>query len=279
MLACPSIPLPSHRPLTLITGASSGIGATFARQLAASGHDLVLVARRLDRLNTLAAELHARHGATAEALEADLTKPDQRDRVAQRLASEPRLELLVNNAGFGTRRRFWEADLATQRQMHELHVTATVDLTHAALANMVPRGHGAVINVASVAGFSRSQSNVSYCATKTWMVAFTEGLALELEGLRSGVQVQALCPGFTYSEFHDVMGIDRKAIASWLWMKADDVVRDSLQALTRRKVIVVPGWHYRFFVFLMCHLPWKLKMALWGRAPQAKARLDSSNAG
>jgi short-subunit dehydrogenase len=195
----------SSRPIAFITGASAGIGATFARQLSERGYDLILVARREDKLREIASQLNTH----SETIAADLNVPADCSRVAKRLSVEPRLELLINNAGFGTLGRFWETDLDGQLRMHQVHVTATVELTHAALKNMVSRGRGAVINVASVAGFSRSPANVSYCATKTWMVAFTEGLSLELRTTGSKVRVQALCPGFTYSEFHDVMGTSR----------------------------------------------------------------------
>lgn len=257
------------RPIALITGASSGIGAEFAKQLAARGYDLILVARRGDRLRQLAAALPAE----CEALPADLSDGHDVGRVAERLRHESRLEMLVNNAGFGTKGRFWEADLETQRGMHALHVNATVDLTHAALANMVARGRGAVINVASVAAFSRSQSNVSYCATKAWMLAFTEGLALELRGGGSAVRVQALCPGFTYSEFHDTMGVSRERIPRALWMSAGDVVEESLRGLDADRVVVIPGWKYRLFVSLFRRLPHAVQMALQQRAPHTRGRV------
>lgn len=259
----------STRPLALITGASSGIGAVFAEQLSARGFDLILVARRRDRLEQLASRLPVH----CEVLTADLSVFADQQRIAQRLAEEPRLELLVNNAGFGTKSRFWEAPLDSQRTMHQLHIMATVELTHAALRNMVPKGTGAVINVASVAAFTRSPSNISYCATKSWMATFTEGLALELRALRSPVQVQALCPGFTYSEFHDVMGVDRERIPKLLWLRAEDVVRDSLNGLHQRKVFVIPGWHYRFFVACFTKLPTSLRLALQTRSPHTKSRL------
>lgn len=261
--------MPSPRPIALITGASAGIGATFARQLSAKGYDLILVARREDKLRELAAQLSTH----AEPIAADLNVPSDCARLAQRLAAEPRLELLINNAGFGTLGRFWEADLDGQLQMHRVHVMATVELTHAALKNMVARGRGAVINVASVAGFSRSPANVSYCATKTWMVAFTEGLSLELRTLGSNVRVQALCPGFTYSEFHDVMGVSRERIPRFLWMKADDVVCDSLEGLDRGKLIVIPGWPYKLFVTLFQRLPHSWRMSLQAKSPHTKGRL------
>src|SRR5580658_10650919 len=164
--------------LALITGASSGIGAAFAAALAARGQDVVLVARRADRLEQLAESLKRSHGIRAEALVADLASDDDVARVVERIAAAPDLELLVNNAGFGSRGKFFEADARGQDQMHRVHVLATVRLTHAALAGMVKRARGGIINVSSVAGFWQAPGNVSYCATKCWMNSFTEGLAL-----------------------------------------------------------------------------------------------------
>ncbi len=167
--------------------------------------------------------------------------------------------MLVNNAGFGTKGRFWETDFAAQENMYRLHVFTTMRLTRAALEGMTARARGAVINVSSVAAFANSQGNVSYCSTKAWMNSFSEGLEIELRGVRSPVQVQALCPGFTVTEFHETLGVDRKLIPGWLWMTADNVVETSLQALKKRRVIVVPGWQYRSAVAVMRHLPWWLR--------------------
>ncbi len=258
--------------MALITGASSGIGAAFARKLAGAGFRLILVARRGERLEKLASGLPT----ACEPLIADLSWPEDRRRVAARIATEPDLELLINNAGLGTLGRFWEADLSGQREMHEVHVTATLELTHAALPLLIARGRGAVINVASVAAFARSPSNVSYCATKAWMLAFTEGLALELGTVGSPVQVQALCPGFTITEFHETMGVSRKTIAKSLWMSAGDVVEASLDGLRKRRIVVIPGWKYRLFVSVLGLLPFPLRMAIQKRSPHTKARMKAT---
>ncbi|MBI4905232.1 MAG: SDR family oxidoreductase [Acidobacteria bacterium] len=255
--------------LACITGASSGIGAEFARQLAARGYDLLLVARREERLRQLAATLPVE----CECLPADLSIPSTRHQLAERLRGEARLQLLVNNAGFGSRGLFWESDLPRQREMHEVHVMTTVDLTHAALANMVAGGSGGVINVASVASFAQSRGSVSYCATKSWMLVFTEAIALELRGAGSPVRIQALCPGFTYSEFHDVIQVDRTQMPSWLWMHAVDVVRASLQGLDQDKLVVVPGLIYRLMAAILPRLPRALRMALQSRNPHARGRV------
>jgi short-subunit dehydrogenase len=240
------------RPLSLITGASSGIGAAFARALAARGYDLILVARRQSRLEELASELAAAHGIHAEVLPADLTEDAGLRLVEERAGA---LDLLVNNAGFGVPGYFWESDAEAQSTMHRLHVVATMRLSHAALAGMVARGRGAIINVASVAGFLPAAASSTYGATKCWMNRFTEGLYLELKSTGSPVKVQALCPGFTRTEFHDVAGMDRAVIPAWLWLKAGDVVAASLHGLDRGTLFVVPGWIYKLIVCLVPALP------------------------
>ena len=243
------------RPLALITGSSSGIGASFASQLATRGYDLLLVARRRDRLEEMAGTLERSHGIKAEILPADLTVDQELGAVEQRIAAAGNLELLVNNAGFGTHGKFFSVDVESQDQMHRLHVLATMRLTHAALTGMTARGKGGIINVSSVAAFWQSPGSVSYCATKCWMNSFTEGLALELKSIGSPVKVQALCPGYTLSEFHDVAGMDRKLVPASLWMRAEDVVAASLRGLDRGKVVVVPGMVYKVAVFLMKRTP------------------------
>jgi len=253
------------KPLAAITGASAGLGTLFARKLAARGYDVLLVARRGDRLAQIAGEI----GAAAEPLAADLTVTSDMERVAERLA-DPRLALLVNNAGFGVQGAFATAPLEPQLQMHRLHVDCVLRLTHAALAGMVARNAGAVINVASVAGFLRSPGSASYCATKSWMIAFTEALHLEMRKTAPRVTVQALCPGFTYTEFHDVAHIDRNKVPKWLWLSAESVVDASLAGLDRGKLIVVPGRRYQWIVALTTRLPIPWRVAMEGWSPQRR---------
>lgn len=244
----------SDRPLALVTGASSGIGATFARQIAAEGYDLVLVARRTDRLEKLATELRAQHGIGAEAVAADLTRDEDVARVCRLLADSPRLALLVNNAGFGTKGLFFEADPGPQDDMHRLHILATERLTGAALPGMVARKRGGIINVSSVAGFMQGPSGVSYCATKAWINSFTEGVYMELKSVGSPVVVQALCPGYTWSEFHDTMKARREFPKSW-WMPSEFVVAESLRGLKRGTLFVIPGWRYKLLARLVRIVP------------------------
>jgi uncharacterized protein len=189
--------------------------------------------------------------------------------VESRIAREDNLVLLVNNAGFGAGGAFWETSLEVQEEMHRLHVLATLRLSHVALGKMVAReqdGAGrrlGIINVASVAAFLSRAGSVSYGSTKTWMTAFTEGLAMDLKAVGSGIRVQALCPGYTYSEFHDTMGMDRGKIAGGsLWMTAEKVVDASLAGFAIGTLYVVPGWRYKAIVAVLPRLPVWLRMPL-----------------
>jgi hypothetical protein len=250
------------RSLAVITGASSGIGEVFARKLAPQ-YDLLLVARNKGRLEALARELAAQHGSVIQVLDADLSDLKQLSAVADRIAAEPALALLVNNAGFGYRGAYWEADIDALEKMHRLHVMALVRLSHAALRVLVPKNRGAIINLGSVSSFVQRPGSASYGATKSWVTAFSEGLYVDLKQAKSAVAVQALCPGFTYSGFHDVMGEDRARIASRaFWMNADDVVDASLSALRTGTLIVVPGWRYKWLVAIARRLPFWLKLRM-----------------
>jgi len=230
----------------VVTGASSGIGAVFARKLAAQGYHLVVVARREGLLNELREELESKHNIRVEVAPADLAEPDQLESLSQRVAEIPDLEMLVNNAGFGTMGTFTQIDAKRHRDMIQVHVVAAVQLTRTALPGMIERARGAIINVSSIAAWLHLAGNGQYSATKLYLNAFSESLQDELR--EAGVKVQALCPGFTYTGFHDteeLAGFDRNHIARGLWMQADDVVDYSLAALKRNRVIVIPGWKNR----------------------------------
>lgn len=244
----------SPRPVALVTGASSGIGEVFARRLSEKGYHLVLVARRRERLEKLAAEL-----PSAEALPADLTLDSDLLKIEHYIAAEQRLEFLVNNAGFGVPGVYHDADVDAQDRMHRLHILAIGRLTHAALRSMVGRSKGNIINVSSVAGFFQAPLSVGYNASKAWINSFTTGVYLELKSIHSPVRVQALCPGFTYTEFQETAGVDRASIAKYLWMSAEDVVDESLRGLERNKLFVIPGWRYRLFVAAIRLMPQSLQ--------------------
>jgi uncharacterized protein len=248
----------------LVTGASAGIGREYCRQLAGRGYDLILVARDVERLRALAAELEQSHRIRAEVLAADLARDEELDRVVTRLSGETALTLLVNNAGFGTAGTLAAADPAEQERMLRLHVLAPMRLTRAALPGMLERGRGAIVNVSSVASFIHAAGSVNYCATKAYLTTFTEGLAAELAG--TGVRAQALCPGFTRSEFHQRIGARAGDHPAYLWMSAASVVRASLAQLDRRgPVVCVPGVGYKLFVGLVRLLPRRVIGAITSR--------------
>ena len=231
------------RPLALVTGASSGIGEAFVRRLARDGHDLVVVARSAGALEALALELRRASGAGVECLAADLTVASELGRVEARVRAQPGFDLVINNAGFGSAGAFSEQDVDREEEQIRLNVVALVRLTHAALACMLPRGRGAIINVSSLAGMGPYPFTATYGATKAFLNSLTEALAEELRG--SGVRVQALCPGFTRTRFQERAGVDPETVPRFAWMTPEAVVDASLDALARGDVICVPGSGYQ----------------------------------
>ena len=230
----------------LVTGSTAGIGAAFARALAAEGSDLVLVARDAARLETVATELRGRHGVEVEVLPADLTDRAASLAVEQRLADPGRpVDMLVNNAGMGLKGQFWETDLADQERMLDLNCTAVLRLTHAALRAMVPRKRGDVLVVSSIAGFTPGARG-PYSATKAWATAFTESVSAQLAG--TGVRASVVAPGFVHTEFHDRAGLDMARVPEWTWLDADDVAATALRGHRAGKVLSVPGAHYKAIV-------------------------------
>lgn len=258
------------RPLACVTGASAGLGKVFAKQLAERGFDLLLVARDVDRLTALADELSLLHGISATAYQADLSRDEPMRGLAEKLAKEERLMVLVNNAGFGTKGKLANRPVSEQATMLELHVMAPMLLTRAVVPKMIERREGFVITVASVASFTASMGNVNYCATKAYQRVFMEGLAMELVG--TGVRVQALCPGFTHTEFHDRMQIDKtQGIPAWVWLSAEDVVRDSLEnAFGHGSTVVIPNWKYKMIVLMLRYMPLWLRRMMQERYGRAR---------
>jgi short-subunit dehydrogenase len=240
-------------PLALVTGASSGIGATFARRLAVAGSDLVVVARRGDRLDALAAELRAAHGIRVETLVADLSDPVQLATVESRLREGERpVDLLVNNAGAGGHGSYSSLPVDDVEAMVRLNLVAPVRLTSAALPVMVARGTGGILNVSSISGEQPIPFVATYAATKAFLTSLSESLHEELRG--SGVTVTAVLPGFTHSEFHDRADMGR-SIPRLLWMTADAVVDAALAAVAQGHAVCVPGFGYRLVVGLSRHAP------------------------
>jgi hypothetical protein len=232
------------RRTALVTGATAGIGAAFARRLAADSYDLVLVARGAERLRARAEALTAAHGAAVEALPADLTTEDGLAAVADRIGAG--IDLLVNSAGLSLNRSFVDSSSEAEERLLRLNVHAVMRLTLAALPGMRAKGYGSVINISSVAGFTSAMPGSTYPATKAWVNSFSESVAHAVR--RDGVRVMALCPGYVRTEFHHRAGIDMSKTPSWLWLDADRVAADGLRALARGKIIWVVDWRYRMIV-------------------------------
>lgn len=227
----------------LVTGATAGLGAAFARQLAGLGRDLVLVARDQARLESKAQQLRS-YGVKVEVLPADLADDAGCARVEERLARG--VDVLVNNAGLGTKGAFHEVHLAQEVHLLRLNVEAVLRLTHAALPGMVARGSGAIVNVSSVAGFAPGARAASYSASKAWVTNFSESLHLQYAD--RGIAVMALAPGFTRTEFHSRAEMDTSGVPQRLWLDAEAVVRTALHDLDRGKSLSVPGRQYKVIV-------------------------------
>jgi len=254
------------RPTSLVTGASSGIGAEFARQLAGRGHDLVLVARDVGRLEELGADLRDRCRVAVEVMPADLTDETQRLVVEHRLRTG--VDLLVNNAGFGNHGDFVDLDIAAEDAEVQLNVLAVVRLTHSALQPMLERRRGAVINVSSVAGLVPGLPNATYGASKAFVTSFSESLHEQLRD--RGVRVMALCPGYTRTEFHARAGIDTSSSPDRMWLTAEQVVRDGLRDLAAGKAVSVPGATYKAIAVVTRLAPRALTRRVAGRIRRAK---------
>ena len=233
------------RPRALVTGASSGIGAAFAERLANDGYDLIIVARRRDRLDDLAVKIQQRHSVKVEALIADLTKPAALRTVEKRIADESALEMLVNNAGFGGYMPFVELDPDKAEELINLKVLAVTRLTRAALPGMLAHGRGAIINVSSRLAFSaplgsgQLPKRAVYAGANAYINAFSQLVQSELAG--TGVQVQTLCPGVVATEFHSHVGADTSRFPAAIVMQAEDIVDASLKGLKLGEAICIPA--------------------------------------
>ncbi|GAA3260962.1 SDR family NAD(P)-dependent oxidoreductase [Nonomuraea helvata] len=235
-------------PTALITGPASGIGAAFARRLAADGFSLVLVSRDERRLSESADQLKLRYGVATEVLPADLGTEEGLARVESRVADG--VDLLVNNAGFGHPGRFTEVPVQDETRMLKVHCEAVLRLTLAALPGMRERDRGAIVNVASVAAFF---THGTYSASKAWVVNFSESAANEVGNPR--IKIMALCPGFVRTEFHQRASMDTTGIPDFLWLKADDVVREAMRDLALGKRVSVPDLRYKAIVALGKYVP------------------------
>lgn len=254
----------------LVTGATSGIGAAFARALASRGDGLVLVARDTDRLGSTADALRDEHGVEVAVLPADLATADGCAAVEERLRSaQAPIDLLVNNAGLTLNKAFLRSTADDEERLLHVNVIAVMRLTHAALPAMVERRRGAVVNVSSVSGFASVMPGSTYPPSKAWVTSFSEAIGLSVRPF--GVQVMALCPGYTRTEFHQRAGIDMAKTPAWMWLDADRVVHAGLRDLGSGKLVSVPDWRYKMAAFGMRHAP---RALLHRAARDTRGRID-----
>ena len=268
-----------ERRLALITGASAGIGAEFARQYAALGWDLALTARRADRLKAIAGELEDAHGIKAIVIEQDLAAVDAADHILAALNKQGRhVDALVNNAGYGLPGTFFNTSWSDQADFIRVLYTAPIELAHKVLPGMRERGYGRIINVASLAGYAAgSAGHTLYGSVKAGMIKFSESVNAECEatGLKD-VHCTALCPGFTYSEFHDVNGTraEMSSMSKSMWMEAAPVVKAGIDAVNRGAPVVVPGAVNKTLATLTRILPEPLGRALMSKQSKKFRRVD-----
>lgn len=261
-----SLPPPSTGGIALVTGASSGIGAAIARELGRRGHAVALVARREDRLRTLAAELRSDHGVEAVVLACDLSDPEDRDRLAEAVrAGGRKVEILVNNAGYGSRGDFVSNDPGRMVGMVRVNVEAVVDMTSRFLPGMTERGRGAILNVASVAAFQPLPGAATYAASKSFVLSFSEAIHTEQRG--TGVSVTAVCPGPVKTEFVDAAGMSgvENDTPDLIWMTAEEIARHAVEGADADKRVVVPGALNRVQSIAGQHVPRALALPLIGR--------------
>ncbi len=244
----------NNRPVAAITGASSGFGQSFGRHLAKQGHDLLLIARRMNLLEEFAAEIREKYGVEVECLSADLSTLEGIQKAEQRIESISSLEYMINNAGFGGHKIFPEVNIDLESAMIMVHCLALMRLCRAALLPMTAKKSGKIINLASVAGFLTGDGSADYSGTKAFVVKFSTSLQCDV--IRKGIRVQALCPGFSRTGFHytEVMKDTTipKTVPDWLWLSADRVVRSSLRAVNRRlfyRVICLPSIKYKIITY------------------------------
>lgn len=234
--------------LAVVTGAAGGLGLAFAHQLAARGYRLLLVDRRQGPLEQACASITAQHGIDAEPIAVDLCQRDQVEQLAAKLEHAEDIDLLVNNAGFGTVDYFVDTDASFLVGMVDVHIVAPTLLTRAVLPGMVERNRGNIINVSSMGAWLHSAGNAQYGATKNYLTVFTDSLAQELRG--TDVRVQVLCPGFVKTEFHSgeqMTGFHQCAPAARMWMSPDEVADFAVRSMMNKRVIVIPGFGYRIF--------------------------------
>jgi len=246
----------------LITGATSGIGAAFAKRLAHDGYNLIVTGRRKEKINALANELSEVYHVNVEVIIVELSDNVELEALVERIENL-HIDILINNAGFGINRYFYEEDPRIQEEMVQVNIICPMRLIHAVLPNMISRGNGVIINVSSVGAFLSIPKNTIYSGTKAFLMAFTESLHLELMG--TGVKVQVLCPGLVRTDFHERIGIakvepENKGLVRW--RSPEEIVDISIRGLEKNEVVCMPGWSTRIRIFLLSILPRRIYYGL-----------------
>lgn len=251
----------------LITGASSGIGAEFAREYARRGYNLLLTGRRQEKLETISRETKSLQNIEVEQFILELGDDGETDKLAETIRNRNDIEILVNNAGFGYNNYFHESDIAQQETMLRVHISAPLKLIHAVLPQMLNRNKGAIINVSSLVAWIQIPGSSTYSASKLYLKQFTENLKVEL--MDTDIKFQVLAPGLTQTDFHKRVGMEKpnqknKGLARW--MSAQKVVQTSLNTLSRNKTVIIPGFNNRLIIFLLKLIPEQLRIYLATKA-------------
>lgn len=239
----------------LITGATSGIGAAYAQRLAKEGYNLIITGRREEKINSLAATLRDTYHVDVEVIIIELSQADEVDQFLEEIEGR-NIDILINNAGFGTTKFFYREPLELQEKMVATHILAAMKLTYAILPGMIEKGRGTIIYMSSAGAFLATPDTATYSGTKAFLRAFTESLHLEL--MPTGVKVQVVCPGLTKTDMHLRLGIPEEyTVDSGLmrWITPEKVVDDSLKCLQKNRVVCIPGWLTRLQVFMRNMLP------------------------
>ena len=248
---------PNERKIALITGATSGIGAAFAKRFAKEGYDLIITGRRKEKIESLSKTLSSENEINVEVIISELSDDKDLDLLSEKIRKTKNLEILVNNAGFAIKNLFHEEAFSIHEMMLKVHNLALIKLCHTALPGMVSRGKGIIINISSLGAFIPFPTNAIYSASKSFVKSFTESIHLELQG--TGVKAQVLCPGMTRTDFHEKMGFDKTTVYKdkglMKAMTPEEVVDISLQYLAKDRVLCVPGGNNKFHTFLFKILP------------------------
>jgi short-subunit dehydrogenase len=241
------------KPIAIITGATGGLGEAFAHELARQNYDLLLTGRNTSQLSAIRQKLEAQFDVRIYTVSADLTVSQDLQRLIATIHRLHRVEILVNNAGFGNHQNFFESDFEDQQQLLQIHVAVTTKLVHEVVPLMMEHHKGFIINVSSLAAFLPSGESYFYCASKAFMVTFSECMSIALR--KKGIVTQALCPGFVDTGFHQHVNTSKCIDHQWLWMSPQEVVNRSLKSLSKHKVLCIPGFVNRFIYHVVRHLP------------------------